>query len=71
MFDDVLDLICQYHFLENVGKSFFKKTHQELIVLLRKLKIKAGLKSLRNALVKRSKKEASIPEKEFNEFLKK
>jgi len=69
-FGDVLDLICQYHFLENVGKALFKKTHQELTSLLRKLKIRQGLKSLRNGLVRRSKNVPSIPEKEFNEFLK-
>ena len=70
VFGDVPDLICQYHFLENVGKSLFKKTHQELTKLLRKLKIRPGLKSLRNGLVRRSKKIPSIPENELNEFLK-
>jgi hypothetical protein len=70
VFDDVPDLICQYHFLENVGKSLFKKTHQELTKLLRKLKIGPGLKSLRNGLVRRSKKIPSIPENELNDFLK-
>jgi len=70
VFDEVPDLICQYHFLENVGKSLFKKTHQELTKLLRKLKIRPGLKSLRNGLVRRSKKIPSIPENELNGFLK-
>ena len=27
VFADVADLICQYHFLENVGKALFKETH--------------------------------------------
>lgn len=70
VFDDVTDLICQYHFLENVGKALFKKTHQELTTLLRKLKIRPGLKSLRNGLVRRSKNIPPIPEEEFNEILK-
>jgi hypothetical protein len=70
VFADVPDLICQYHFLENVGKSLFKETHQELSRLLRKLKIKPGLKSLRNGLVRRSKNIPSIPENKFIEFLK-
>lgn len=70
VFKGILDLICQYHFLENVGEALFKKTHQELTACLRKLKIGPGLKSLRNGLVKRSKMEPSISEKEFNEFLK-
>jgi hypothetical protein len=69
VFDEVLDLICQYHFLENVGKALFKKTHQELSTLLRKLKIRPRLKSLRNGLVRRSKNVPPIPEKEFKEFL--
>jgi len=70
VFDDVTDLICQYHFLENVGKALFKKTYQELTTLLRKLKVRPGLKSLRNGLVRRSKNIPPIPEKKFNEFLK-
>lgn len=70
VFDGVPDFICQYHFLENVGQSLFKKTHQELTKLLRKLKIRPGLKSLRNGLVRRSKNIPSIPAHEFNPFLK-
>ncbi|MCP4273218.1 MAG: hypothetical protein GY781_14890 [Gammaproteobacteria bacterium] len=69
VFGDVLDLICQYHFLENVGKALFKETHQQLARQLRKLKIRPGLKSLRNGLVRRSKNVAPIEEKQFNEFL--
>jgi hypothetical protein len=30
VFAEVADLICQYHFLENVGKALFKETHQQL-----------------------------------------
>jgi len=52
VFDDVLDLICQYHFLENVGEALFKKTHQELAALLRNLKIRPRLKSMRNSMVR-------------------
>jgi hypothetical protein len=69
VFGDVLDLICQYHFLENVGKVLFKETHQQLTSLLRKLKVRPGLKSLRNGLVRRSKNVPPIPEKQFNEIL--
>jgi hypothetical protein len=69
VFGDVLDLICQYHFLENVGKVLFKETHQQLTLLLRKLKIRPGLKSLRNGLVRRSKNVPPIEEKQFNEIL--
>jgi hypothetical protein len=68
------DLICQYHFLENVGEALFKRSHQELFQRSRKLKIKPALKSIRNGIVyryKRSTKDASqsIMEKEFKEFL--
>ena len=69
VFADVADLICQYHFLENVGKALFKETYQQLTSRLRKLKIRPGLKSLRNGLVRRSKNVPPIPEKEFNEIL--
>ena len=62
LFCEVPDLICQYHFLENVGKALFKETHQQLTNLLRKLKIKPGLKSLRHTLVKWSKKQSSAVE---------
>ena len=70
----VPDLICQYHFLENVGEALFKKSHQELFQRLRKLKIKPALKRIRNGIVhryKRSIKDSSqsIKEKEFKEFL--
>jgi len=44
IFDKAPDFICQYHFLENVGKALFKKTHQELTMLLRNLKIKSRLR---------------------------
>ena len=72
VFNKVPGLICQYHFLENVGNALFKKTYQELTTQLRKLKIKPALKSLRNGLMARIKKEFSqpLPEKEFKKFLK-
>ena len=68
------DLICQYHFLENVGETLFKKSHQELFQRLRKLKIKPALKSIRNGMVNRYKmsikdSSQSIKEEEFKEFL--
>ena len=72
--EKVPDLICQYHFLENVGEALFKKSHQELFQRLRKLKIKPALKRIRNGIVhryKRSIKDSSqsIKEKEFKKFL--
>lgn len=69
VFKNSINLVCQYHFLENVGNALFKKTHQELTVQLRKLKIRVGLRTLRNSLVQRSKKEFHMTGKEFEEFL--
>lgn len=69
IFGKVPDFICQYHFLENVGKALFKKTHQELTMLLRNLKIKPRLRSLRNNLVRGSKKGVPIQQKQFCEYL--
>ena len=69
VFKGSINLVCQYHFLENVGKALFQKTHQELTVLLRELKIRAGLRTLRNGLVQRSKNESHMTGKEFEAFL--
>jgi hypothetical protein len=69
VFAEVTDLICQYHFLENVGKALFKETHQQLTRRLRKLKIRSAIKSLRNGLVRRSKNVPPIAEKQLNEIL--
>ena len=42
---EVLDLICHYHFLENVGKKLCEKPHAKLTAALRRLKIQAALRS--------------------------
>ncbi len=53
---DTLDLICHYHFLENVGSKLCGKPHCNLTKVLRQLKVRAVLTSLRKDLVRWSKK---------------
>ena len=53
---DVPDLICQYHFLENVGNQLCEKPHAQLTNALRRLKIRPALSSLRKDLVRWSRK---------------
>ncbi len=70
VFEDTPDLICQYHFLENVGKALFKETHRDLTRQLRMVKIRPRLKSLRKNLSSRMKEKSPISEKAINEFIK-
>jgi hypothetical protein len=53
---DVLDLICHYHFLENVGEKLCEKPHAKLTNALRRLKVRPALTSLRYDLVRWSNK---------------
>ena len=53
---DVPDLICHYHFLENVGTKLCEKPHAQLTNALRRLKIRPALSSLRKELVRWSRK---------------
>lgn len=50
------DLICQYHFLENVGEKLCEKPHSKLTAALRRLKIRATLRSLRKDQVRGNRK---------------
>lgn len=70
VFDQVVDLICQYHFLENVGKAILKKTHQQLTNSIRKLKVKTQFKSIRKKLIQTANDKPSIPSKQLEQFLK-
>lgn len=49
------DLICHYHFLENVGEQLCEKPHTELTAALRRLKIRPALRSIRGGLVRASR----------------
>lgn len=50
------DLICHYHFLENVGKKLCEKHHGKLQTALRRLKVRSSLRSIRRDLVRWSRK---------------
>jgi len=53
---DVPDLICHYHFLENVGRKLCEKPHAKLTAALRRLKVQPALSSLRKELIRWSRK---------------
>jgi hypothetical protein len=57
---DVLDLVCHYHFLENVGSKLHEKPHAKLTAALRRLKIQPALRSLRMDLVRYSKQNGCL-----------
>lgn len=57
---DLPDLICHYHFLENVGTKLCEKPHGQLTAALRRLKIQSALRSLRKDLVRYSKQRARL-----------
>ena len=65
----VRHLICQYHFLQNVGESLTDKPHRELTKRLRQAKICGRLRSLRCDLVRYSKGSAPITAAQFEELL--
>ena len=53
---DARDLICHYHFLENVGDKLCAKPHVKLTTALRRVKICPALQSIRKDLVRWSRK---------------
>ncbi len=53
---DARDLICHYHFLENVGNQLCQKPHAKLTAALRRLKVCPALRSIRKDLVRWSRK---------------
>lgn len=68
--ESVRHLVCQYHFLENVGKSLTDEHHAELTRRLRQAKICPRLRSLRGELVRCSRGTGSITAAQFEELLK-
>ncbi len=70
VFDQAVDLICQYHFLENVGKALLKKTHQQLTNTIRNLRVKIQFKSIRKKLVQTTINKPSISSKQLEQFIK-
>jgi hypothetical protein len=65
----VLDLICHYHFLENVGNRLCEKPHTKLTAALRRLKIQSALRSLRKDLVRYSKRSGCLSAKHVQQYL--
>jgi len=65
----VLDLICHYHFLENVGNKLCEKPHTKLTAALRRLKIQSALRSLRKDLVRYSKRSGCLSAKDVQQYL--
>jgi len=49
---DVPDLICHYHFLENVGTKLCEKPHTKLTQAVRRLKTRPALTNLRKDIVR-------------------
>jgi hypothetical protein len=66
---DAPDLICHYHFLENVGEKLCEKPHGKLTNALRRLRIRPALKSLRADLVRWSHKGAGLSRAEIESLL--
>jgi hypothetical protein len=66
---DIPDLICHYHFLENVGSKLCEKHHTKLIACLRRLKIRPALCSLRHDLVRYTKQKGSLTPAQIEQLL--
>jgi hypothetical protein len=66
---DVPDLICHYHFLENVGTKLCEKHHSKLLACLRRLKIRPALHSLRHDLVRHAKQKGSLTPAQIEQLL--
>lgn len=65
----VPDLICHYHFLENVGEKLCEKPHSKLTGSLRRLKIRANLRSIRKDLVRWNKKNSPVSAAQIEQLL--
>lgn len=65
----VPDLICHYHFLENVGEKLCEKPHSKLTSSLRRLKTRAKLRSIRKELVRWNKKNTRISAEQIDQLL--
>lgn len=66
---DIVNLLCHYHFLENVGTRLHAKLHVNLTKRLRKLKVRATMKNVRHDLVKRNKTGVQLSEQQIMEIL--
>jgi len=66
---DIPDLICHYHFLENLGTRLCEKHHTKLTTCLRRLKIRPALCVLRRNLVRSSKRKVSLTPAQVEQLL--
>lgn len=66
---EAVDLICHYHFLENVGTKLCEKPHGKLTSAMRRLKIRPALRSLRKDLVRWSRKGQRLCAAQIDQFL--
>jgi hypothetical protein len=57
---EILDLICHYHFLLNVGTKLCEKHHTKLTACLRRLKVRPAFRSLRHNLLRYTKQQLSL-----------
>lgn len=67
---NIPDLICHYHFLENVGTKLCEKPHGKLTACLRRSKIRPALRSLRCDLVRSSKQRVPFSADQIEQLLK-
>ena len=63
------DLICHYHFLENVGEKLCEQPHAKLTNALRRLKVRPALTSLRKDLVRWSRKGSGFSRAQIDKLL--
>ena len=66
---DARDLICHYHFLENVGNKLCQKPHAELTTALRRLKVCPALRWIRKDLVRWSRKGERLSTPQIEQLL--
>lgn len=63
------DLICHYHFLENVGEQLCQKSHAKLESGLRRLKVRSALRSIRKDLVRWTRKGVGLSRAQIRHLL--
>lgn len=63
------DLICHYHFLENVGEQLCEKPHAKLTNALRRLKVRPALSSLRKELIRWSRTGTRLSKAQIDHLL--
>jgi len=65
----VPNLICQFHFLENVGEKLCEKPHAQLTKAIRRLKIRPTFQSLRREILRASGKTSRMSRTQVESLL--